>query len=58
MLLVLFAIAAVLSYWVSWELESKLTRPSFAAKFFGDCAALLKRDRAAVETAETRTASA
>ncbi len=58
MLLALFAVAAVLSYWVSWELESKHTRPSFAAKLLSDCARLFGRGRGQVPTAETQTASA
>ena len=56
MLLIQLAVAALLSYWVSWELENKNTRPSFFAKAAGDLAGLFGRDRD--EVAETRTASA
>ena len=56
MLLVLFAVTAVLSYWVSWELENKNTRPSFMTKVWIDCTGLLGRGRNRV--AETRPASA
>jgi len=56
MLLVLLAVAAILSYWVSWELEDKNTRPGFLAKAASDLAGLFGRDRD--EVAETRTASA
>ena len=56
MLLVLFAVAAILSYWVSWELENKNTRPTFMAKVWNDCRELL--GRGAEPMAETRPASA
>jgi len=56
MLLVLLAVAALLSYWVSWELENKETRPSFLAKAGSDMAGLFGRRRD--EAAETRPASA
>jgi hypothetical protein len=56
MLLVLFAVTAVLSYWVSWELENKNTRPSFMTKLWIDCTGVLGRGRNRV--AETRPASA
>ena len=58
MLLTLFAVAAVLAYWVSWELENKNTRPSFMAKFWGDVAGLLGRDRAEARATETGSLSA
>ncbi len=53
MLLVLFAVAAVLSYWVSWELEDKNTRPGFMAKFWSDFAGLLGRGRTGWEAHAT-----
>jgi len=56
MLLVLLAVAAVLSYWVSWELENKDTRPNFFAKAASDLGGLFGRGRD--DVAETRTASA
>jgi hypothetical protein len=56
MLLVLLAVAALLSYWVSWELENKETRPSFLAKAGSDLAALVGRRRD--EVPGTRPASA
>jgi hypothetical protein len=56
MLLVLLAVAALLSYWVSWELENKSTRPSFLARAASDLAGLFGRGRD--EAAETRPASA
>ena len=56
MLLIMLAIAAVLSYWVSWELENKNTRPSFTAKLWSDCAGIF--GRTAPHSAETRPASA
>jgi hypothetical protein len=58
MLLVLFAIAAVLAYWVSWELENKNTRPSFMVKFWNDFAALFGRGREEAQSPETGPVSA
>ncbi len=56
MLLVLLAVAAVLSYWVSWELENKYTRPSFMTKVWNDGTGLFGRTRD--HAAETGPASA
>ena len=56
MLLILLAVAALLSYWVSWELENKNTRPSFFARAAADLGGLFGRERN--DVAETRTASA
>jgi hypothetical protein len=56
MLLVLLAVAAVLSYWVSWELENKNTRPNFFAKAAADLGGLF--GRGGDKVAETRPASA
>jgi len=58
MLLVLFAVVAVLAYWVSWELENKNTRPSFMAKFWGDVSGLFGFERADARSAETGSISA
>ena len=45
MLLVFFALIGTLSYWVSWELLDKRTRPSFTKKLLSDFAGLLQRER-------------
>ena len=58
MLLVMFAVAAALSYWVSWELENKYTRPNFAAKVVGDCARLFGRGHDEAHATETGPVSA
>jgi hypothetical protein len=56
MLLVLLAVAAVLSYWVSWELENKNTRSGFMTKVWNDFSGLFGRGRNQV--AESGPASA
>jgi len=40
MLLVFLALIGALSYWVSWELLDKRTRPAFAKKLLSDCGLL------------------
>ncbi len=58
MLLILFAVAAVLADWVSWELENKNTRPSFMAKFWNDVGTLFGRGREEARSPETGPVSA
>lgn len=44
-LLIFFAFIGVLSYWVSWELLDKRTRPSFTRKLLNDFSGLIQRER-------------
>jgi len=54
MLLVFLAVIGALSYWISWELLDKRTRPAFSKKLLDDCARLFQRDG----VPQTRTVAA
>jgi hypothetical protein len=44
MLLVLGAMSSACSYWISWDLEHKDTRPAFTTKIWNDLTGLLRRN--------------
>jgi hypothetical protein len=55
---VLMALISLGSYWISWDLQPKESRPSFATKAWDDLADLLGKCRRVAQNGERRRRAA